>query len=177
MLMLNKIRYALISIIILVVFSGTACFALQSDYASDPETKSTPAKQCFVSITKPSLKVQRAGTPFFSYDDSYLLCGQTDEEDVKIVLRIYNSDTDKYEKYDDSRSKNELKDTSTWKIGASGIFAKDIELNEGENSFRVIATKKSMIQITDFSITRWDESKVMDKIRNGIQDILVPFLS
>ena len=166
-------RFALIALIIFSTFFGTICIAA-GDYAIDPDTKSTPSKQCFVTITKPTLKEQRSDIPFYSYSDTYLICGVTDDEDVKITLRVYNLDKDIYDRYKDTREEDGT--PSSWKIGASGIFAKEIQLSEGENKFRIIATKKSegvrISQITNFTIYRLNESDIIEKIKIGIQSIL-----
>ena len=169
--MFKKIALLLIFIAIISVYCIPS-FALSSSVFNDPNTPST--KQFLVTITRPEGDES-------TFKTSYVICGNTNVEGIKVELYIYNKNTDSFEPFMNTDGVN------SWDIGSSGIFMKEVVLPEkGINKIRIVAYKKgetdrlelnNNLQINDFNITVLDEG-IKNMIENGmlrINDLLKGF--
>lgn len=148
--MFRKSLFAII-VAIMVIFTSFSSFAFTTvlDVLKSKDVKSTD--EFLVSIIRPE------GDETIS-KKSYVICGNAvdEAEDIRVHILIENNDG-KWEEFKNTDGE------SSWDIGASGIFMKEVVFpNEGINSIRVAAYKKSEIkdlkagenlQINDFKIT------------------------
>jgi hypothetical protein len=138
---------------------------------SNKDTQET--EQFLVTITRPEGDET-------TFKESYVLCGNSDKENITIKLLMYNESTEKFEPF-----KN-IDGEDTWQIGVSGFFMKEIKLpRNGANKIRIVAYKDSdekenilkpgeNLQVNTFTVTLLEKS-VKDSIKNGflrITDIL-----
>jgi len=134
------------------------------DLISDKKTEDT--KQFLVKITRPEGDET-------TFKESYVICGNSDKQNITVKLLMYNEKTETFEPYKD------LDGEDTWVIGASGFFMKEIELpKKGANKIRIVAyqgnTKKDNaelvlgenLQVNTFTVTLLDRS-VKEAIKNG----------
>ncbi|MCR4436309.1 MAG: hypothetical protein QHH06_04415 [Clostridiales bacterium] len=145
--------------IIILVFITTAFTVPAFAAGNDIYSKATgETGNLYVTITKPDSDQD------FTFKKSYILCGKTDLEGIHVKLLRYNKNSGAYESF------NNTDGVSSWTIGSSGIFMKEVQLETGLNDMRVVAYKTDAegnvsggYQITDFAITVSNES-VKDKI-------------
>ncbi len=141
----------LLSIImcILVVMSPLACFADTQDssvvYTTSAEG-SLPATYSgnvddIVSLKNPQLLISSTATK------SYVVSAVAQTDSV-ICMYALNNQTGKYDKmYTDDGALMQ----ST--IGASGLYAQSVNLNNGKNSFMLVALKGTNTEVIKFEIT------------------------
>lgn len=119
------------------------------------------AAEGLIKITKPE------GNEESTFKKSYVICGNTDKEGVTVELSVYDAAAGDYIPY-----KN-LEEETSWVIGSSGMFMKEIPLsskNDGVNKFRIVAYKNSdpvNKQVEKFTIILLRED-LKDKIINGV---------
>ena len=151
-------------IIILGIFllSIMGALAYNEDFLYDRHTSST--RQFLVSITRPDGYES-------TFRRAYIICGNTEQEDIRVVLLAYNNYIGKYEPLYNTEG------YSTWDIKGSGIFMKEFRLPiVGANMVRVIAYNKNNenalvfgenVQVSNFTITLLNRG-IKDVIRNGL---------
>lgn len=156
--MLKKVCLSLIVIIMFLV-SVMPAFASSRNVITDAATENT--EQFLVTITKPEKDE-------FTFKKSYVVCGNTKNENIRVELLRFNKDTNKYEPFAN------VDGETFWRIGASGIFMKEVVLQDGPNQIRIVAYKESdegnlkagtTLQVNNFTITVLKES-LKDKINN-----------
>lgn len=145
---------------IAVVFSsfGITAFASGENDKYSKNAKSTD--QFLVTITRP----QGNET---TYQTSYVICGNTDKEEVVVELLMFNEASDKYEAFKNTDSESE------WTIGGSGFFTKEVLLPKGANQVRIVAHKKSeldKLQLNNFTITVLDKEGIREVI-SGVKKV------
>lgn len=162
--MLKKILFSIV-LAMAIIFTSFSSFAYTTvlDILKSKDVKTTD--EFLVNIIRPE------GDETTS-KKSYVICGNAlnNAEDIRVHIFIENSDGELVE----------FKNTdgeSSWDIGASGIFMKEVVFpGEGINSIRIAAYKKSELsklkagenlQINDFKITVLPEG-FWSSIRNGI---------
>ncbi|MCX7747145.1 MAG: hypothetical protein N2645_09675 [Clostridia bacterium] len=140
---------------IFLVIAMSLCFVLTA-YAADPE---------FINITRPEANES-------TFKTSYIFCGNTDQEGIKVELKYKDKETDKWEPLVTTDG------DSSWIIGSSGIFIKEVKLpykgSNNENKIMIKAYKASNPdgpkQIKEFTITVLDET-FKEKIKNKLNSI------
>jgi hypothetical protein len=114
-----------------------------------------------------------------TFKQSYVICGNSSMENIRVRLLIYNELTRTYEDFENTEGK------SSWDIGISGIFMKEVILpKEDANKIRIVAYNKNKdlkdcvlskdLQVNTFTITVID-SGIKDSIKGGyfrITDVL-----
>lgn len=158
----------LFAVLLVLIFSVSLCinaFA-QGDIdelLSGKDTEET--EQFLVTITRPEGDET-------TFKESYVLCGNSDKENITVKLLMYNETTEMFEPF------NNIDGEDTWEIGVSGFFMKEIELpNQGANKIRLVAftgTDEQEIelkpgenlQVNTFTVTLLEKS-VKDSIKNG----------
>lgn len=157
---------ALIAVFAMILLYSSEVFAAGvDDVVSNKWTKST--SQFIVIITRPDDNES-------TFRKSYIICGNTRKENIRVKLLILNKNTGTYELFNNSNGEN------SWDIGASGVFMKEIDLPyEGSNTIRIVAydkyASKSLVagknlQISDFTITLLNNN-----IKNNIKNRFVRF--
>src|SRR5690242_15367143 len=89
--MFKKICFILV-IVITVSILSVSSFASGSDVIYDNSTTSTG--QFLVTIYRPEGDETK-------FDKSYVICGSSDKDDIRVELLIYNDTTGKYEAFKD----------------------------------------------------------------------------
>lgn len=166
--MLKKLGCAISILAVLAIFSLQSFASSVNDIIYDKKTKSTD--EFLVTITRPEGDES-------TFKTSYVICGNTENKDIMVEILILNEKGD-YEAFENTDGE------SSWDIGESGVFMKEVVLpNLDANQIRIAAYKKAEIdnaklnenlQIRDFTITVLKE-EVKDKIKNGfvsVTDIL-----
>lgn len=155
-------------IMLIVIFTLSLCITAladgEVDLLSDKDTKDT--KQFLVTITRPEGDET-------TFKKSYVLCGNSDKEDITVKLFMYNEATKKFEPFEN------IDGEDSWEIGISGFFMKEIELPaNGANRIRIAAYTSSdeeseaelilgeNLQINTFTVTLLDKG-IKDAIKNG----------
>lgn len=107
-----------------------------------------------------------------THKKSYVICGVANEagviEDLRVVLSVYNENTEVYERL------NNIDGVSSWDIGSFGMFTKEVILKEGINKLKIIVYKKSSdeleigtnIQVNTFTVNVLRQG-IIKKIANG----------
>jgi hypothetical protein len=120
-----------------------------------------------VTITRPDVEKEN------TFKKNSVIGGTSEVKDIIIVLAKYNDETGKYEEFESNDG------DSRWTIGKSKFFAKEVLLDKGVNSFKLLAFKKSdmeklfvgkNLQISYFKIVLLDES-LKEKIINSVISI------
>lgn len=97
-----------------------------------------------------------------TYNPTYVICGNTDKEDVTVEVRVYHPDTDSYEPLYTTDGE------FGWTIGGSGMFMKEVTLPYYDaNKIKIVSYSKSIAesqQVDKFTIT---------VLRDGIKNKLV----
>ncbi|HOQ36650.1 MAG TPA: hypothetical protein PK033_05410 [Acetivibrio sp.] len=158
----------MISLILVFMFSICLCVnaLAQNDVPDVFVNKDTQeTEQFLVTITRPEGDET-------TFKESYVLCGNSDKENITVKLLMYNELTGKFEPF-----KN-IDGEDTWQIGASGFFMKEIKLpKKGANKIRIVAYKGSNekdvvlkpgdnLQVNTFTVTLLEKS-VKDSIKRG----------
>ena len=118
---------------------------------------------------EPLVTITRPDGDETTFKQSYVICGNTDKEDVTVELAVYDT---KAEEYVPLATQDGDEETS-FKIGASGIFMKEVGLKEGANKIRVFVytgTDREHGETYNFTITLLQEDK-KDKIKGGLLTI------
>ncbi|GAE88933.1 hypothetical protein [Acetivibrio straminisolvens] len=156
------------ALFLIVVFSIGMCMTVfadeKIDLISDKKTEDT--KQFLVTITRPEGDET-------TFKESYVICGNSDKQNITVKLLMYNEKTEQFEPY------MNLDGEDTWTIGASGFFMKEIELpKKGANKVRIVAYQGTAkmdkaelvlgenLQVNTFTVTLLDRS-IRDAIKNG----------
>ena len=135
------------------------------DIISDKYLK--PTEQFLVTITKPD------SSDVTHYKRSYIICGNTEQNDIRVILARYDAATDKFIEF-----KN-VDGYSRWDIGKFGLFSREVFLDYGTNALKIIAYKKTGIsnlkpginlQVSYHNINVMRES-IKDKIINKMVDM------
>jgi hypothetical protein len=114
--------------------------------------------QGLIKITKPE------GSEESTFKKSYVISGKTDKEDVVVELSRYRADLGYFTPLSNSEGE------TSWIIGSSGMFMKEVPLNEGANKLKIVAYRNSdpeNKQTEQFTITLLRED-LKDKIMNGV---------
>lgn len=145
----------------IVIVSLMASAAIAAPDAFYDKSTSSSDSQFLVKITRPDGNES-------TFKTSYVICGVTDQEDVSVELLI-----EKDGRYEEFATTDGY---SSWDIGSSGVFMKEVMLpNKGANKIRIVAYKKAEyeslaagknLQISNFTITVLEEG-IKDKIKNG----------
>lgn len=149
-------KWKIILLVVVLIFSLlTAVTALASDivYTKD-EVKET--EETLVNITKP-LKNEIVASR------TILLVGNTDYTNVKIELYIGSDDG--------YRLKTTTDGVSSWTIGKSGFFSKEIELNKGVNELMIRASKAGKPDQFSLFTVKVVEESLKDIIKNRINSL------
>ncbi|MCX7924094.1 MAG: hypothetical protein N3B21_19105 [Clostridia bacterium] len=153
-----KKLFTIFMLILAIVVSGVSAFAGQSYKKDDSRIRET--SQFLVNITRPEGNES-------TFKKSYVICGNTSEQGVVVELYRFDESSKSYEPYENTDGE------SNWKIGISGIFMKEVQLDKGANDIMIIAYKESNAdkkQVNRFTITVLDEG-IKEKIKNGIDNI------
>ena len=116
------------------------------------------ASSGLVKITRPE------GSEESTFKKTYLICGNTDKEGVTVELSVYDDSLGYYVPYFNTEGE------SSWVIGSSGMFMKEVELKSGANLIKIFAYRNSDPQdqqTETFTITLLKEN-LKDKIVNGV---------
>lgn len=158
--MLKKICFILVVAIAFSLISVSS-FASGNDVISDKNTLST--KQFLVTIYRPEGDETK-------FDKSYVICGSSEKDDIRVELLIYNGGTGKYEAFKD------VDGESGWDV-SSELFTKEVSLpNEGANKIRFAAFKKdeagklktgTNLQVNNFTLTVLNKSFIQ-KIKDNL---------
>ncbi|MCX7749865.1 MAG: hypothetical protein N2645_23695 [Clostridia bacterium] len=163
--MLKRISAMLLLVTILVVCSFSA-FAAAPLASLLKNTKTESTDQFLVTITRPEGDES-------TFKKSYVLCGVTELENIRVHVLLYDDVKDEYVPYMD------FGNDGVWDIGISGIFMKEIDLTKGANKIRIAAYKKSnannlklkqTLQVNNFTVTLLDEDG-KDAFKSSILNI------
>lgn len=145
----KKILFFLVMVYTILSISSVTVFSNSIIY--EENTNST--KQSIVRITRPA-------NDEATFKRSYIISGNTYEKDVTVKMLIYNESTGKYELFKNTEGK------SSWRIGQSGFFVKEVELPQfGPNRIRLAAYTSEdenrlvlgeNLQISNFTVTLLD---------------------
>ena len=146
-------------LLFLVIIVSLAVSIVQPSYAVNIYNKNSKSnlKSKLVNITKPNGDESIFGK-------LYLICGYSKYSNVNVKLLIYNKNKGKYEDFETTSGE------SSWKIGASGVFVKEVKfLANGANCIRLACYQNSTedVQIEDYTITVLKDS-FKDVIREGL---------
>lgn len=116
-------------------------------------------KRLLVTIIRPDQETDS------TYKSTYVISGVTDFVDVRVVLEVYNEESNEYVLMKNTDGE------SFWNIGRFGVFSKEIKLKEGMNRFRILAymtsqestLKEEDVQVKKFTVTLLKAS-IKDKI-------------
>jgi len=107
---------------------------------------------------------------------SFILCGNTEETDVIVELYLFDREQQLYKAFKNTDG------YSSWTIGSSGFFSKEIVLPyKGSNDLLLVAKKSDQdknIQKSFFSIKVLDESFkdiLKDMVKNSINNFFIKF--
>lgn len=100
-----------------------------------------------------------------TYNPTYMICGNTDKQDVTVEVKVYDSNAGSYVPLYTTDGEY------GWGIGSSGIFMKEVKLPYYDaNKIQVVSYSKSEIeekQFNNFTITLLRDN-IKDKIVNGV---------
>lgn len=103
-----------------------------------------------------------------TYNQTYMICGNTDKSDVTVEVTVYDPSTDSYKPL--YTSDNEY----AWSIGESGMFMKEVTLPYYDaNRMKIVSYSRSAAdtqQVDKFTITVLRDG-IKEKIVNGIYKI------
>ncbi|TYQ14714.1 UNVERIFIED_CONTAM: hypothetical protein Cloal_1079 [Acetivibrio alkalicellulosi] len=175
--MLKRVICLLLLVILTISLCVNGYAKFEDDLFSSKETKDT--EQFLVRITRPEGDES-------TFRKSYIVCGNSDKNNITVKLFMYDEKTEKYEPFENTDGE------SSWQIGLSGFFFKEIELPDvGANRIRIVAYKNDEIekakdeslkgvvlgenaQVNTFTVTLLDKG-VKDAMRGGffrINDML-----
>lgn len=112
-----------------------------------------------ITITSPEIDKES------TYEETYILSGNTKHSDVAVTIARYNEETGEYERIKNTDGE------SSWEIGSIRIFTKEIMLNKGTNKIMIMSCRASQkaeatmdnVQINCFTIEKLDKS-IKDEI-------------
>ncbi|MEN2776315.1 hypothetical protein [Acetivibrio clariflavus] len=171
--MYKKIFYIFTLVLLITSFSITS-FAegledqkLLNKYTILADKNTSDTEQFLVTITRPEGDES-------TFKKSYVICGNTVKDDIRVMLLIYDKDEKKYIPFANTDG------DYMWDIGASGIFMKEVILpNKGANDVRIIAFKKNEteklvpktnLQINSFTVSVLDNG-IKEAIKTGFLKI------
>lgn len=171
--MYKKLIYILTMVLLITGLSVTS-FAdgienqtLLNRYSLLADKNTEDTEQFLVTITRPEGDES-------TFKKSYVICGNTVKEDIRVMLLIYDKDEEKYIPFANTDG------DYIWDIGASGIFMKEVILpNKGANDVRIIAYKKNEtdklvaktnLQINSFKVSVLDNG-IKEAIKTGFLKI------
>jgi hypothetical protein len=138
---------------------GSANSAINDELISK-QTKAS--SQFIVTITRPDSDES-------TFRNSYIISGNTKKNNIKVKLLLLNKTSDKYELFENDEGE------SSWIIGTSGVFMKEVELPvEGSYAIRIVAFNKfdennlvlgKTLQVSDFNISLLNKN-IKDKIKS-----------
>jgi len=115
------------------------------------------------------VKITRPEGDESTFKKSYVICGNTDIKGIRVELAILEDDG-KWKSFENTDG------DSSWRIGNSGIFMKEVRLPElGANKIRIAAYKSDEkdrlvlnenLQLQEYTITVLEKS-FKDKIKSG----------
>ncbi|MDK2801026.1 MAG: hypothetical protein PWP27_2436 [Clostridiales bacterium] len=107
-----------------------------------------------------------------TFEENYILSG-SGQEGVAVTLYVYNSESDKYQKV--FITEEDIKKPVEWEIGASGLFAQQVDLKKGKNAFALRAElDEETYQVIKIDIKRQNKdfiTKIKD-LKIGIGNVL-----
>ncbi|HOQ00389.1 MAG TPA: hypothetical protein PK604_06090 [Acetivibrio clariflavus] len=171
--MYKKIFYIFTLVLLITSFSITS-FAegledqkLLNKYTILADKNTSDTEQFLVTITRPEGDES-------TFKKSYVICGNTVKDDIRVMLLIYDKDEKKYIPFANTDG------DYMWDIGVSGIFMKEVILpNKGANDVRIIAFKKNEteklvpktnLQINSFTVSVLDNG-IKEAIKTGFLKI------
>jgi hypothetical protein len=134
--------------IVLLIITALLCFSVPAFAAGDTS---------IITITKPE------GNDT-TYKKSYVICGYTDFEDVKVTLSIKKDD--EYVPLYNTDGKD------SWIIGSSGVFMKEVILNKGANEIKITASRDGDVIPENYFYTITVLEKVIE-FKNGLDSVAV----
>lgn len=149
-------------VIMLCSFTASAAPAGDTDKDTPQEVKH------LIMITRPDDDGDK------TFNKTYMICGITTTDDVKIGIKLQKKNKEgKFEPFEDVDGR------SSWVVGPSGIFAKEVKLDTGNNVFRVVAYyyDKSRPEYEDpheITITLLDINKVKELKTKILDNIFNP---
>ena len=171
--MYKKIIYIFMVVLLIASFSVTS-FAegvenqkLLKKYTILETKETSDTSQFLVTITRPEGDES-------TFKKSYVVCGNSENEEISVMLLIYDNAAKKYVPFEDKEG------NYMWDIGSSGIFMKEVILPaKGANDIRIVAYKKkeadklvskSNLQINSFKVTVLD-SGIKEAVKSGFLKI------
>jgi len=171
--MYKKIIYIFTLVVLIASFSVTS-FAesvenqkLLDQYSILTDRSTDDTEQFLVTITRPEGDES-------TFKESYVICGNSVNEKISVMLLIYDNNEEKYIPFENTDG------DYIWDIGASGIFMKEVILpNRGANDVRIIAYKNdetekllsdSNLQINSFKVSVLDNG-IKEAIKTGFLKI------
>lgn len=140
---------------------------LLNKYTILADKNTSDTEQFLVTITRPEGDES-------TFKKSYVICGNTVKDDIRVMLLIYDKDEKKYIPFANTDG------DYMWDIGVSGIFMKEVILpNKGANDVRIIAFKKNEteklvpktnLQINSFTVSVLDNG-IKEAIKTGFLKI------
>lgn len=171
--MYKKIIYIFTVALLIASFSVTS-FAegvenqkLLKKYTILESKETDDTSQFLVTITRPEGDES-------TFKKSYVVCGNSVNEEISVMLLIYDNTAKKYVPFEDKEGHY------MWDIGSSGIFMKEVILpTKGANDIRIVAYKKNEadklisktnLQINSFKVTVLD-SGIKEAVKSGFLKI------
>ncbi len=154
--MSGKNKRYIAAIVALIAVLALAVCAMASDVVYKKD-KVKDTGETLVTITQPARE-------YTSNSRTILLVGNTDYANVRVELYIASGDVYKPKAATDG--------SSSWVIGSSGFFSKEVELNKGVNELMVRASKEGKPDQFSLFTVHVSEESLKDIIRNGINNLL-----
>lgn len=162
--MIKKIAFLLL-VSVITLSTLIPSFAWNEDNVLiNKETKDT--SEFMITITRPEGDES-------TFKSSYVICGNSSFENIRVRLYILDKKTDEYKEFKNNETE------SYWDIGVSGIFMKEVILpEEGANTVRIVAYNKNNednkenltldedLQVNSYTITVLDK-EIKDSIKKG----------
>lgn len=144
-------------LVIVSVMSLCSVYSFAASYSRNVDTTG----QFIVDIYRPY-------TNDSSSSKSFIISGNTNEDNVKVELFILDRDEDRYVPFANVNGQ------TSWGIGSSGYFSKEVELwYRGENKLLIVAyrtTNSGIRQVNKFTVT-----VVNDNLTDVVKDLLSKF--
>ena len=133
-------------------------------------------EQFLVTITRPDEETDS------TYKSSYVISGVSDSSDVKVVLEVYNKESEEYVLMENTDGES-VWDIGSYNVFSKAAFSKEIELEEGPNQIRILAFRTAQadglkvedVQVNEFTITLLKES-IKDKVIKSFVDFTKLFV-
>ncbi|AUG59082.1 MAG TPA: hypothetical protein DCE02_01795 [Ruminiclostridium sp.] len=148
-----------------IINDGTNQEELSLDDALFRNKDTEDTEQFLVTITRPEGDES-------TFRKSYIVCGNSTAEGITVKLYMYSEESGTFEPFKNTEGE------SSWNIGISGFFIKEIELpNVGANRIRIAAYKNGgelvlgeNAQVNTFTVTLLD-SEVKNSLKRGFFNI------